>query len=1190
MNSEKISTFLPQLLRWSLSPEAGSRGRLDAYPSCVMHVEIHGFSSYFEGILDGDSDVIPSAWDAICSYFQSIVDTITECGGDVLFLNPYSITAAWVSPAIQTRDFWTAVSNEAADCAGKIMANRRSFHNRGLKLRLSITLMVDDIVILIANTSLTAKQYVFMGSTSLWTRNQRCKCSVGDVIVDHQIWSFVKDSCLGEELVIKDLVENDPDDSDRWAQDADIPLASLPLRQSMSVLFQENTTLFYKITDVTRYVDGHNVKILKEHDPLPAQTIRSYLPPWIDAISKSPSNSIVSKELSLICLSIHLPKCMRHDPDPFLHVLNSVHQIILSHNGSVIGTQQMHDTVVVVSEFGMSDTIKDAFAVKAVQASIFIREKIYQEGFRCSIGVGTSITHVLSVSAKSRRHFLLLGTGFETAKDLSKMTTDDILADERTMQLSETGIVYEQTHEITIPGKIIEIRPYRPVREVSQLSLKTRLDTEAVVGRDDQLAFAKSMVVELLSGKKRLALFIEGRHGYGKTSFIRKLVQDVEHLMIKVYEGHAQVRNEFLPYHAWRDVIYSILVRSNRKSSKGNQANSQPKKQTVAITTGAPLSGARPVLSPLPSAGGLRPLAMPAKLNPAMEPDTETSGINESSTRATTELEEAADVDMIRWIEDSLSSIDSELVQHAHFLEFLFPLDAKAGEEFKNSRSVTKQQSLISFLTRILRKSTQQPSIIILEDVHWMDSSSWNLFHLAFKALENTLFILTTTSIQDIHPGNIRDLMLYPTVTTMGLGDLSSEDLQSILCKRLETKSVPPQLLQILDGATDGSPLFPVELANVLTQTFRVFKNGKRILPSQNESGMLDLLPRTVQSLISCRLSSLESMKADILQCAAAVGSTFPLSIIKAMFRDVPSATLKGHFQDLIANDILEVDKAEKTRYRFTHFFLFSYIFSNISQKKLGPLSEKIDGFLKSSNPGIFISSLERANHAILSSGSNRSKGALEVMANAAQACMSIHAFNEAIRYWEQYLSIHVADEMNDHYLSSSKIKHAIGYCHLQAGRMPLARLHHFSALRLLQRTTPTWEEYSVQPPGFFSMLSCCFPKKRYEEKSPAVSQAANVKASEHNALLSSIMLSLAEHHFEEGAFDDFQEAIRKVDTSYFTAADRVIPLCYIALHGATAKKEYSSTLDQINECIGSITLPAQRFVLVPFFFCGIQS
>jgi tetratricopeptide (TPR) repeat protein len=208
-----------------------------------------------------------------------------------------------------------------------------------------------------------------------------------------------------------------------------------------------------------------------------------------------------------------------------------------------------------------------------------------------------------------------------------------------------------------------------------------------------------------------------------------------------------------------------------------------------------------------------------------------------------------------------------------------------------------KQETLALLLRYFESPAQQQPLLMIIEDVHWIDPTSLELLtHLVERASNYRLVLLITA-----RPDFSSPWPAHSHVTTLALRRLAPQDAASVVTQLTSGKRLPEQVLDQILSRTDGVPLFIEELTqSVLESGFlREVTDGYIIegtLPSF-------AIPTTLQDSLMARLDRLASAK-EVAQLGASIGREFPAHLLIAIL-GVETSRVAGPLGQLVDAGIL---------------------------------------------------------------------------------------------------------------------------------------------------------------------------------------------------------------------------------------------------------------------------------------------
>ena len=187
-----------------------------------------------------------------------------------------------------------------------------------------------------------------------------------------------------------------------------------------------------------------------------------------------------------------------------------------------------------------------------------------------------------------------------------------------------------------------------------------------------------------------------------------------------------------------------------------------------------------------------------------------------------------------------------------------------------------RRQTLAALLDQFEGLARQKPILLLVEDAHWADATSFELLDLTVERVRQLPVLALFTFRPEFEPPWIG----LPNVGILTLGRLDRSDVESMVTRVAGGRVLPTEVLKQIVTKTDGNPLFVEEL------TKTVLEAG--ILVEDAEGYRLDgplpplAIPATLQDFLMARLDRLAPVK-EIGQIGAAIGREFSYPLVQAL-------------------------------------------------------------------------------------------------------------------------------------------------------------------------------------------------------------------------------------------------------------------------------------------------------------------
>ena len=190
---------------------------------------------------------------------------------------------------------------------------------------------------------------------------------------------------------------------------------------------------------------------------------------------------------------------------------------------------------------------------------------------------------------------------------------------------------------------------------------------------------------------------------------------------------------------------------------------------------------------------------------------------------------------------------------------------------------------LSSLRQLILALTSQNPLIIILEDLHWADPSSADLFSQLLPLTSETAFLLCMVTRQEQESagwrlvGEARE-HLGSRLTTINLSALTDAESRQLVSNLLEVEALPEHVRTTILRKSEGNPFFVEEVIRMLIERGVIIQRDGGWF-AEKEINEVEI-PDNLQGLLLARIDRLPEEVRDTLRIAAVIGRQFPLRVL----------------------------------------------------------------------------------------------------------------------------------------------------------------------------------------------------------------------------------------------------------------------------------------------------------------------
>jgi tetratricopeptide (TPR) repeat protein len=190
------------------------------------------------------------------------------------------------------------------------------------------------------------------------------------------------------------------------------------------------------------------------------------------------------------------------------------------------------------------------------------------------------------------------------------------------------------------------------------------------------------------------------------------------------------------------------------------------------------------------------------------------------------------------------------------------------------------ENTIIALNTLLQAESLQKPTILFIEDIHWLDADSRSYLPSLLRAMEDdsekqfAFAVLATARLEDVSLEF--DGIAYKEIE---LAQLDREGLYSLASSILAGRPAE-SLLDLLSERSEGNPFFAEEFLHYLIHhnLLDCQPDGCIVISDQTAT-----LPETIGSLLVARLDHLMQEVKEIVQTAAVLGREFEVTLLAHM-------------------------------------------------------------------------------------------------------------------------------------------------------------------------------------------------------------------------------------------------------------------------------------------------------------------
>ncbi|MFN8381296.1 MAG: adenylate/guanylate cyclase domain-containing protein [Anaerolineales bacterium] len=235
---------------------------------------------------------------------------------------------------------------------------------------------------------------------------------------------------------------------------------------------------------------------------------------------------------------------------------------------------------------------------------------------------------------------------------------------------------------------------------------------------------------------------------------------------------------------------------------------------------------------------------------------------------------------------EKMLSENDELRERAPLLSAVLPFAIPENESTKNiigdARANVMHQLIIE---RLSQEALQAPTVLVIEDVHWLDSGSWALLSLAAQRVTPLMIVITARPMGVNVPIEFTQIREMVSTRFLLLAPLGNLDIETLLYQRLNVQKLPNELVNFIRNKAEGHPFYSEELAYALRDSgFIEIKNNEcRITSIAGDLEELNL-PGSLEGVITSRIDKMPPSHQLTLKVASVIGRVFALRELSAIY------------------------------------------------------------------------------------------------------------------------------------------------------------------------------------------------------------------------------------------------------------------------------------------------------------------
>jgi predicted ATPase len=249
------------------------------------------------------------------------------------------------------------------------------------------------------------------------------------------------------------------------------------------------------------------------------------------------------------------------------------------------------------------------------------------------------------------------------------------------------------------------------------------------------------------------------------------------------------------------------------------------------------------------------------------------------------------------------------------------------------SPQAVKARTIEALVQLALHGARRRPLVLEIENLHWSDPSSEEVFTALVERLAGARILLLLT----YRPGYQPLWITKSYATQLSLAPLAPRESRRVVQAVVRTGGMPEAVVQAILARAGGNPFFLEELSRTAIE--------------QDDSHRTVQVPTTIQAVLAARIDRLPPEAKHVLQVAAVIGKDVAVPLLAAIAR-VSEDVLQRGLAHLQAVELLyERTRAVDRAVTFKHVLIQEAVYQSLLQSTRRQYHQRIAQVLEAQFP-----------------------------------------------------------------------------------------------------------------------------------------------------------------------------------------------------------------------------------------------
>jgi predicted ATPase len=359
-------------------------------------------------------------------------------------------------------------------------------------------------------------------------------------------------------------------------------------------------------------------------------------------------------------------------------------------------------------------------------------------------------------------------------------------------------------------------------------------------------------------------------------------------------------------------------------------------------------------------------------------------------------------------VDQALSAWPAATAMTRPYLEMLlgaWPSGADGERLAELEPEQLRQQTFVALRRLCKSLASENPLILLLDDLHWVDPISAELlgFLLTTVASAPILFVCAQRRQGADSPNDrlVRLQGLIPTQTaTLRLDRLTPDQSRTLLNELLPGSELPDALIANIIHQSEGNPYFIEEYVRMLIEQGYLRKEDEGWTVDPHMEVQTLPLPSSLETLLRSRVDALPKELKTLMQYAAVIGAPFEVNVLSTVSEE---PNVEAGLRRLESRLLVHHEK-ESNQWAFNHSLIESVVYNSMLKVLRKTLHLNTAQALESRWEGNENDHAEQLAYHYVRAGD--APKALTYLMQAGDRATARYANEEAVAYFEQAAQI----------------------------------------------------------------------------------------------------------------------------------------------------------------------------------------